>query len=255
MTDTGYNKAATVLGIVGTILWCIQLLPQIYTNFRRKSTDGLPHLMPLLWAYSGILFGIYFLVLRPNLPLMIQPEIFTFLCFVVWAQCLYYGSKFSFIKTVVVVSVVIAFSAGIQTAATMPLLNSSLCHNNGTTSTCWPLLLIGVLAAVLIFVGLVPPYFELWRRQGQVVGISFLFLAIDSSGAIFSLVSILLSGTGNGGNRTEEYLGMALYIIVPLMEAGIVLSHFVWWLRIGRHEQKSHSDVEMAGRVTDAAKN
>ncbi|KAK9368003.1 PQ loop repeat-domain-containing protein [Lipomyces kononenkoae] len=249
MTDVQYNKTATVLGIVGTILWCIQLVPQIYTNYRRKSTDGLPRLMLLLWAYAGVLFGIYFFVLRPNLALMIQPVIFTFLCFVAWAQCLYYGCKFSLIKTAILVSVVVAFSAGLEVAAVIPLLNSSLCHSS-TNSTCWPLLLIGILAVVLIFIGLLPPYFELWRRQGQVVGISFLFLVIDSSGAILSLLSLLLSGTGN--LNSEYYLGMALYILVPPMEAGIVLSHFIWWLRIGRHHpHKSHSDVEKAATVTD----
>ncbi|KAK9388218.1 PQ loop repeat-domain-containing protein [Lipomyces mesembrius] len=245
MTDYNYNnKVATALGTIGTVLWCVQLIPQIYTNFRRKSTEGLPHLMLLLWAYAGILFGMYFLVQRPNIPLMIQPEIFTFLSFVTWAQCLYYGSKFSFIKTIVVVSLVVAFSAGLQVAAIIPLQNSALC-NSSSNSTCWPLLLIGIMAAVLIVIGLVPPYFELWRRQGQVIGINFWFLFLDCSGAILSFASLLFPQTDKDGNSKEEdYLGMVLYLLVPLMESGIVVSHFVWWLRIGRSLNKSHTDVE-----------
>lgn len=42
--------AANVLGTIGTVLWCIQLVPQIWYNWRRKNTDGLPGLMLLLWA-------------------------------------------------------------------------------------------------------------------------------------------------------------------------------------------------------------
>jgi hypothetical protein len=36
----------------------------------------------------------------------------------------------------------------------------------------WPALLIGVIAAILLVLGLIPPYFELWKRDGRVVGFS-----------------------------------------------------------------------------------
>lgn len=42
--------ASTVLGTIGTILWCIQLIPQIWYNWRRKKTDGFPAAMMFLWA-------------------------------------------------------------------------------------------------------------------------------------------------------------------------------------------------------------
>jgi hypothetical protein len=42
--------AYNVLGTIGTVLWCIQLLPQIWSNWRRKDTEGLPQLMLLLWG-------------------------------------------------------------------------------------------------------------------------------------------------------------------------------------------------------------
>lgn len=44
--------AANVLGMLGTVLWCIQLTPQIWQNWRLKETDGMPALMMLLWAFS-----------------------------------------------------------------------------------------------------------------------------------------------------------------------------------------------------------
>jgi len=36
----------------------------------------------------------------------------------------------------------------------------------------WPITMIGVIAAVVLAVGLLPPYYELWKRGGRVVGIS-----------------------------------------------------------------------------------
>jgi uncharacterized protein with PQ loop repeat len=50
--QTSIPLAANVLGTMGTTLWCIQIIPQIWKNFRLKSTDGVPGLMVFLWAIS-----------------------------------------------------------------------------------------------------------------------------------------------------------------------------------------------------------
>jgi hypothetical protein len=31
--------------------------------------------------------------------------------------------------------------------------------------------MVGVISSVFIALGLIPPYFELWKRQGRVIGI------------------------------------------------------------------------------------
>ena len=36
----------------------------------------------------------------------------------------------------------------------------------------WPMKIIGIVAAILLAAGLLPPYFELWQRKGRVIGIS-----------------------------------------------------------------------------------
>lgn len=43
------GTTANVLATIGTICWCVQLSPQIWTNWRRKSTEGLPESMMCLW--------------------------------------------------------------------------------------------------------------------------------------------------------------------------------------------------------------
>ncbi|KAK9327592.1 PQ loop repeat-domain-containing protein [Lipomyces starkeyi] len=231
---------STVLGTIGTVLWCIQLVPQIYTNYRRKSTEGLPRLMLLLWAFAGVLFGIYFLVQKPNVPLMVQPEIFTALSLITWAQCLFYNHKVPFWKTIAWVVSISVFCGALQVVAVILLQKSALYLNN-PSPTCWPLLLIGIVAAFLIATGLIPPYIDLARRQGQVVGINFMFLAIDSVGAIFSFASLLVP---QSENKTIDYLGIVLYALMPIMEAGIVLSHVGWWLRIGRRRRRESEKNE-----------
>ena len=48
--QTSIPVAANVLGTIGTVFWCIQLVPQIWYNWKQKRTDGLPGLMMFLWA-------------------------------------------------------------------------------------------------------------------------------------------------------------------------------------------------------------
>ena len=48
--QTSIPVAANVLGTIATVLWSIQLIPQVIYNWRRKKTDGLPGVMMFLWA-------------------------------------------------------------------------------------------------------------------------------------------------------------------------------------------------------------
>lgn len=50
MSDGNVTVASNVLGTIGTVLWCIQLIPQIWYNYHRKKTDGFPAAMMLIWA-------------------------------------------------------------------------------------------------------------------------------------------------------------------------------------------------------------
>jgi len=89
--QTSIPVSANVLGTIGTILWCVQLVPQVYRNYRTKSTEGLPATMMFLWALCGVPFGVYAIVQNFNIPIQIQPLCFCALCLLSWAQCLRYG--------------------------------------------------------------------------------------------------------------------------------------------------------------------
>lgn len=250
MSDDVNNKAATVLGTIGTVLWCIQLIPQIVRNYRHKNCEGLPPLMMFLWAASGVPFGVYFIIKKANLPVQIQPHIFMLFATITWAQCLYYPPiQWPRKKLIILVSAVCVLFAGIEIALVFPL---RIVYNNGTE---WPTTFIGAIAAVLLAVGLIPPYFEIKQHHGEVVGINFIFLGMDSAGALFSIFSLVAQG------GKMDIMGIVLYCIVVSMELGIFCCQIVWILthrdvikerkRLKALEAKTDIKPDPAGSVKD----
>jgi hypothetical protein len=72
------------------VCWSIQLIPQIWINYRRHHATGLQPSMMMLWAWAGVPLGVYNIVQDFNVALRIQPQILTFLSLATWVQCYYY---------------------------------------------------------------------------------------------------------------------------------------------------------------------
>lgn len=242
----GSEGAATALATIGTVCWCVQLIPQIIYNYRRKDCTGLPPTMMFLWVVSGVPFGVYFLVTKANIILQIQPHLFMFFCSISWIQSLYYPPRNIPIKRIMIWYVVpmSMFIVGFEIGFTLWLRPV---YSHGTK---WPALLIGIFAAILLAAGLVPPYFELWKRRGRVVGINFLFLFVDSMGAWFNIASVIV------GNM--DVMGIVLYSVVAAMEIGIFASHFIWCCRfkwfgnsLDEEDLNSISDLDSASGDVD----
>lgn len=104
----------------------------------------------------------------------------------------------------------------------------------------WPIMVVGIVAAILLAAGLLPPYFELWKRSGRVVGINFGFLTIDWLGAFFSFMGIVTQST-------FDPLGGCLCIICIVIEGGIFVSHGIWLFRT----RKLRAEAKAAGREFD----
>lgn len=213
--------AENVLGTIGTIFWCIQLIPQIIRNFKVKDCTGFPPMMMFLWALSGIPFSIYFFGIDSSIPLRIQPQLFTFFCTISWAQSLYYPPvSLPRRKIILAVGSFCVIAIGLEIGLILWLRPL---HREGIT---WPMLVIGIIASILLALGLIPPYFELAKRRGRVVGINFIFLAMDSAGALFSLMSVVVG--------TMDLMSLILYAIVLAMEMGIFASQVIWYVSGGR---------------------
>ncbi|RHZ63887.1 PQ-loop repeat-containing protein [Aspergillus thermomutatus] len=226
--------ASNVLGTIGTVLWCIQLIPQIWYNWRQKKTDGLPPSMMFLWASCAVPMGAYLILQKVNIPLRIQPQIFGFFSLISWGQILYYNHNYSQLKAISLVIGTAALFGGLEA---LLILTLRIPYNKGVT---WPDVVVGVVAAVLLASGLLPPYFELWKRDGRVIGFNWIFLSIDTLGGLFSLFALAAQGT-------FDILGGIMYIIVVVLEAGIYVSHIVWRIRY----RKLRKEAKAAGVSID----
>jgi hypothetical protein len=202
--------------------------------------------MMFLWAFCGVPFSIYFISTRANMAVQVQPELFFCFCTIAWVQTLYYPPvQLPRKKIIIYVTTFVLFAAGSQAgfiAWLRPL------HDRGIK---WPTLIFGIIASVLLALGLVPPYFELAKRKGRVVGIHFLFLFVDMCGAFFSMLSVIV------GNM--DVMGIILYCICVAMEVGIFLSHFIWlcrfrWFGNDEEDEEEAIEIEPASKLTDTEK-
>lgn len=191
--------------------------------------------MMFLWAISGVPFGIYAVVQNFNIPIQVQPHAFIFCCLVNWGQTLLYShSKWPLWKVIVTTTGTAAIFIGVEVAL---ILTIRPIYGAGNET---PVLVIGVAAAVLLAVGLLPPYGEAWKRRGRIVGINFVFLAMDSLGALFSLFSLV-------AQETFDILGGVLYILCILLEAGIFASHLLWRVRT----RQIRKEAKLNGKTFD----
>jgi hypothetical protein len=82
-----------------------------------------------------------------------------------WAQCLYYGSRWKIYTAFPLGLFILLCFGGIEAAL---ILTVRPVYRQGKEL---PVVIIGIVAAVLIALGLLPPYVEIWKRRGRVIGI------------------------------------------------------------------------------------
>lgn len=177
--------AANTLGTIGAVCWSVQLLPQIFLNYRRHHTTGLQPSMMLLWASAGVPLGVYNIVSEFNIALRVQAQILTLLSLITWAQCCYYGKSWSVAKCVGTVTVVAVLMGGIEAGLILALKSAGQGGREYKPGN----VVMAVLAALLLGAGVLRHYWDIWTHK-TVRGISFVFVAIDAAGDLFSLVSI-----------------------------------------------------------------
>ncbi|EHA27208.1 hypothetical protein ASPNIDRAFT_171575 [Aspergillus niger ATCC 1015] len=233
---TDATPASNVLGTIGTVFWCIQLVPQIWYNWRRKKTEGLPPAMGFLWAVCAVPMGVYLILQEVNLPMQIQPQIFGTFSAIIWAQILHYDQlDLLFLFPVLEISLLKIVTAIIPLGRP----HWRIPYNKGIT---WPDILVGAIATVLLAGGMLPIYFELGKRQGRVIGINWVFLCIDTLGGLFSIFALVAQGS-------FDILGGVMYIVVVVLELGIYLSHIIWRIRFrearkeAKHSGRSVEDI------------
>lgn len=202
------NKAISyIFGTAGAVCWSVQLLPQIYLNWRRGNATGLKPGFMMFWAWAGVALGIYNIVSDFNIALRVQPQILAFLSLATWCQVLYYESRWSAIRTLTVAIPMAGVMAGIETGLVFTL------RHGVSRGVDWPLTLMAVLAALFLALGVMEQYIDIWRHRG-VRGISFVFCGIDAMGDLTSIISVIFQPSLN-------VLGLVIYGVELALWAGI----------------------------------
>ena len=149
---------------------------------------------------AAVPFGVYAIIQNFNMPIQIQPQIFCLLSLVTWGQILHYNGGWSAWKATLISAATAATFGGVELVLILTLRPLYL------RGIAWPLMIVGITAAILLAAGLLPPYAELWKRGGRVVGIHWGFLTIDWLGAFFSLMGVI-------AQNTFDPLGGCLFIV------------------------------------------
>ena len=123
--------------------------------------------MMFLWAICGVPFGAYSIIQNFNVPIQVQPQCFMALSLTSWVQILVYGSKWPAWKGITLGLVTAAIFAGVEAALIVKLRPL---YDRGHEG---PVIAVGIVASVLLAAGIIPPYFEMYKRRGRLAGINF----------------------------------------------------------------------------------
>ncbi|KAE8374394.1 PQ loop repeat-domain-containing protein [Aspergillus bertholletiae] len=191
------HVAANVFGTLGAVLWSLQLLPQIWKNWRRHDSESLSAAFFLSWAMAGVPLGVYNISDNFNIALQVQPNILIFLSLWTWSQCKYYGDKWTLKKTVPLAVVIGAVLGGVEVGLVFAL---RVAYQRGHR---WPSTLMAVLSAVFLAAGVLRHYVDMLRTRSD-AGLSLKFALLDASGDVASILSVIFQ-------PSLSILGLVIY--------------------------------------------
>ncbi|GAA5826201.1 hypothetical protein JCM11251_007205 [Rhodosporidiobolus azoricus] len=210
-----YETVEQVFGWLGTILWCIQLVPQVWLNYKRQSTHGLSSFLPVCWMMSGAALGIYAIAEDFTVSLIVQPHCYGALCALIFCQILHYQRKWKWYAAYLgAFSAYAVVCAGFEVGMVYACRTLQDRHNHGLT------MFFGILSAVMLGGGFIPQYYEIYRLK-EVIGVSYLFLFMDSLGAVFSIISLAFRK-----GEPIDVIALVGYIIIIVAEVALGLLAF-----------------------------
>lgn len=170
------------------------------------------------WAFAGIPLGTYNLVLNLNVALQVQPHILIFLSLVTWGQCKYYGDRWSAAPILALLLTMGSLIGAIEAGLYFGLREA---RRKGLQ---WPLILMAALAALLLAIGVLRYYWEIYKNR-SVIGISFMFVLLDAMGDLVSILALLFS-------RSIDITGMVIYSVELVLWIGIMCLGAHYRLRV-----------------------
>ncbi|PVG04684.1 hypothetical protein CPB86DRAFT_803460 [Serendipita vermifera] len=166
-----------------------------------------------IWAVSAAFLGVYAIVQNINIPIIVQPQTFGALAAISWIQCLYYDGKRSKTFCFGLFAVFTILFAGFEVSMTFAA-RAAVKHGEYAF-----LRFFGVFSGVLICLALIPQFIEIYRIK-QVQGISLTFMAVDISGGVFSILSLVFK-------KEMDWIAAVTYLGVVVLDSAIVVLAFI----------------------------
>jgi len=200
-----------VLGYIGLVLWSFQLAPQAYQNYKKKDTGVLSIWMLVCWSVWTPFFAAAAIAKHLVAPNIIQPNIFVLFTTLCGVQVHVYNIK----RTEFV------FRGIVETACCLLLLGGlEVALYFAAKSQGWVPETLSSIAIAFIVGGFLPQYWTVLRDK-DADGISLVFLALDITGGVFSVASLIFQHPFDGVSGGS-------YIAVILLDVGLVILHFVF---------------------------
>ncbi|KAM9957187.1 hypothetical protein ACTFIW_008927 [Dictyostelium discoideum] len=193
---------SNLFGIVGTILWSVQLVPQIHLNYKRKSTKGVSPTCFGCWYACGVILGTNLVFNREPPALVVQISFFSLFSLVIVMQHLFYQKKYNLKR--------LLFTIGLCVLVTIATIISLYSILNAKHTNSFVLQLILTIAATgLMAVGFFPQILEVYQEK---VGLSMIFVVMDFFGGVFSILSLVF-------HDPFDYMSFSTYVVVPICQA------------------------------------
>ncbi|KAI8062093.1 PQ loop repeat-domain-containing protein [Gongronella butleri] len=222
--------AEQVFGYFGLILWSFQMAPQVYKNYRLRSTEGVSPYMLLLWVLSGVALGNYNIGLGVAIPLIVQPQLFVLITLLCLVQELYFDRGWRKATSLATFVGVLMVAGAVEVGLTYAYREAAARGDERAIQ------FFGVLPVMLILLGFVPQYWDiLYHRRVQ--GISHVFLFMDFFGSVFSTISLAF-------RPSIDALSLVNYIGIAVFDAGIWLLYYAFLWIPGLQKKNKRDDVK-----------
>ncbi|KAG7532115.1 hypothetical protein FFLO_03857 [Filobasidium floriforme] len=233
-SDSPRSTAVEALATLGAVFWSIQLLPQIFLNYRRQSTEGLHSSMMILWALAGLPLGIHNILSEQHIALVVQAQILTGLSLITWAQTMYYGKRWSAIRCTSVTSLLMIGFGGIEAALVLGFKYGDV----GESSRRRFVLSMAILSAIGLALGVLRHYYDIYQER-TVRGISWGFVLLDAMGDLTSLLAIAL-------HAPIDPVAAVIYATELVLWIGIMIAGLGYNLprAIKKHKAARRGDLE-----------
>ncbi|RUS13310.1 PQ loop repeat-domain-containing protein [Endogone sp. FLAS-F59071] len=223
-TRAWLDIVSNLFGAGASLFWSFQLVPQAVKNYQTKSTEGLSPAMLITWSIGSIFFFTYGTVQNLPTSLTLEPAFFIVFATICWAQCVQYNrgrwqermQKLGLTNPVWVWFIAFITMTLIMGISLYLILIGMQAAANQQVD--WIINAAGIIPVILYTIGFVPQYIDIYRSRA-VRGISRIFILMDMTGSILSIVSLHAP--------PFDVLASFSYISVFVLDGGILLLSFI----------------------------